>query len=217
MSADLLKLEELGLKLEELKKEIENDEKELGLLKDKKNIIKTQIDNINLELEELNKKKKLKVNSTKIKNKNFFKLARIAMAMIFVISLVTDCIEGVTVNQTFPSYFNFAVFFGSIGSVLPFHFLYCIKINRECKKIDLEQVNQLIDIKALNMRELRREITEIENISDLSFKNIREKKENMVFIRSEMKNLEQQINTNTQKDRRPMPKVKQLVLQEKNN
>lgn len=217
MSADLLKLEELGLKLEELKKEIENDEKEFGLLKDKKSSIKSQIDNIDLELEELNEKKKLKVNSTEIKNKNFFKLARIAMAMIFVISLFSDCIEGITVNQTFPSYFNFAVFFGSIGSVLPFHFLYCIKINRECKKIDLEQVYQLIDIKALNMRELRREITEIENISDLSFKNIREKKENMVFIRSEMKNLEQQINTNTQKDRRPMPKVKQLSLQEKIN
>lgn len=217
MSADLLKLEELGLKLEELKKEIEKDEKEFDLLKDKKSSIKSQIDNIDLELEELNEKKKLKVNSTKIKNKNFFKLARIAMAIIFVISLVTDCIEGITVNQTFPSYFNFVVFFGSIGSVLPFHFLYCIKINRACKKIELEQVNQLIDIKALNMRNLKSELTKLENISDLSFKNIREKKENMAFIRSQMKNLEGQINVNTKKDRRPMPKVKQLVLQEKNN
>lgn len=217
MSSELLRLEELGLKLEELKKEIENDEKEFDLLKDKKSSIKSQIDNIDLELEELNEKKKLKVNSTEIKNKNFFKLARISMAIIFVISLATDCIEGATVNQTFPSYFNFAVFLGSIGVVLPFHSLYCIKINRECKKLDLDQINELVDTKALNMRELRRNLTELDNISNLSLKNIREKKENMAFIRNEMKNLEGQINVNTKKDRRPMPKVKQLVLQEKNN
>lgn len=217
MSADLLKLEELGLKLEELKKEIENDEKEFELLKDKKTNINSQINNINLELEELNEKKKIKENSTELKNKNFFKLARISMVMIFVISLVTDCIESVTINQTFPSYFNFVVFLGSIGVVLPFHLIYSIKTNKECKKINLEQIDELIDIKVLNMRELKNELTELENISDLSFKNIREKKENVSFIRSEMKNLEGRINVNTKKDRRPMPKVKQLVLQEKNN
>ena len=200
MSSELLRLEELGLKLEELKKEIENDRAENNVLDDKKQNVNLQITNINYELEELYAKKNLKENSVEIKTKNFFKLARISMAMTFVISLIVDCIEGITINETFPSYFNFAVFFCSMGAMVPFHAVHSIKINKQCKAINLDEINILIDTKSLQLRDLKKELVEIKNdITDI-LRILGKKQDEMSFVRSEIKTLESQININSKQE-----------------
>lgn len=218
MSADLLKLEELGLKLEELKKDVEENKNESNLLEDKKRNLSFRINNIDSEIIELKEKRQIKKNSEKLKNKNFFKLVKISMAIVFVISLLTDCIESISIGQTFPVYFNFVIFLSTVGVVVgPFHIAYIGKINKQCKNIDLEEINKLLTIKEQEKEGLQQERFSLENEASLVLKSIRSGQENIVVIKSEMKNLEQQINTNTKKDRRPMPKVKQLVIQEKNN
>lgn len=217
MSSDLLRLEELGLRLEELKKEIESDTKENKNIEDEKRNINFQIASIDSELEELYSQKNLKKNSASLKNKHFFKLAKISMAIVFSISLLTDFIETISIGQTFPSYFNFTVFFCSIGIMLPFHAMYTRKISKQCKGINLEELNKLINSKSLQMGSLKKELIETKNNSIASFEKLRKKQEEMSFVRSEMKNIEHQINTNTKKDRRPASKVKQLSLQEKIN
>lgn len=218
MSSELLRLEELGLKLEELKKDVEENTKASGLLDDKKRKINLKICNIDSEIIELKEKRQIKKNSEKLKNKNFFKLAKISMAIVFVISLLTDCIESISIGQTFPVYFNFLIFLSTVGVVVgPFHIVYIGKINKQCKSIDLEEINKLLTIKEQEKEGLQQERSSLENEASLVWKSIRSEQENIAVIKSEMKSIEHQINTNTKKDRRPMSKVKKLSLQEKIN
>lgn len=213
MSADLLKLEELGLRLEELKKEINITKEENKELEDKKRNINFEIDSLDSEIEELYVKKNLKQNGTQLKNKNFFKLFKISMAIVFCVSIITDFIEGMTISQTFSPYFNFGVLFASFGMVVvPFHIAYTSKINKQCRTINLEEINNLIDSKIIRIRDLKKELVEIKNGLNLSFEKMKKKQEEMAFVRSAMKNLEQQIKVNTKMDRSPkkMVKTKQI-------